>query len=209
MLRRYRRKRRLRRLKDVNDPVIDLALQCLDRPTDLKDEFSLRQTLDLDNLWVHTEAAILAGKFDAIVSNDIRLATLRAYCTTDAAFVFQCLSAMPELLNDRRAVRSLHTYFNRIGQPEFAESLLGTPEFILKKKPRRQKILDFITSQVAPPSKQEKSIFYEDQSLDFDLKTIELERIGPRLTRHLAAHDISTFRNDVITVINSKKRYLQ
>jgi glycosyltransferase involved in cell wall biosynthesis len=205
MLRRYRRNRRLRRLKDVKNPVINIALQCLDRPTDLKDEFSLRQTLDLDNLQVHADAAILAGKFDGIVSKDIRLATLRAYCTMDAAFVFQCLSAMPELLDDQRAVRSLHTYFNRIGQSEYAESLLGAPEFGLKKRPRRQKILEFITPQSASTTKQDKPSFDQDQDLSFDLKTIELERIGPRLTRHLASHDVSTFTNEVISLLDSRK----
>ena len=59
-----------------------------------QDEFSLRQTLDLDNLQAHADAAFLAEKFDVIVSKDIRLATLRAYCAMDAVFVFQCLSAM-------------------------------------------------------------------------------------------------------------------
>ena len=62
MLKRYRRNRRLRRLKEIGNPVIAIALQCLDRPTDLKDEFSLRQTLDLDNLHAHSEAASDTGK---------------------------------------------------------------------------------------------------------------------------------------------------
>ena len=110
MLKRYRRNRRLRRLKEINNPVIGIAMQCLDRPTDLKDEFSLRQKLDLDNLHAHAEAAQMAESIDSIVGKDIRLATLRAFCTMDAIFVFQCLSAMPEMLNDERAIRSLHTY---------------------------------------------------------------------------------------------------
>ena len=59
---RVSRNRRLRRLKEIGNPVIDIALQCLDRPTDLKDEFSLRQTLDLDNLQAHADAAFLAEK---------------------------------------------------------------------------------------------------------------------------------------------------
>ena len=205
MLRRYRRNRRLRRLKEIGNPVIGIALQCLDRPTDLKDEFSLRQTLDLDNLYVHAEAATLAEKHDGIVGKDIRLATLRAFCAMDAVFVFQCLSAMPELLGDQRAVRSLHTYFNRVGQPEFAESLLGSPDFSLKKRPRRQKILEFITSKSTPTSNLAKPGFGEDKNLDFDLKTIDLDRIGPRLTRHLAGHDLSTFTNDVVAVLESRK----
>ena len=79
MLKRYRRNRRLRRLKEIGNPVIGTALQCLDRPTDLKDEFSLRQTLDLDTLHVHSAAASLAEKYDGIVSKDIRLATLRLF----------------------------------------------------------------------------------------------------------------------------------
>ena len=144
MLKRYRRNRRLRRLKEIGNPVIGIALQCLDRPTDLKDEFSLRQTLDLDTLHVHSAAASLAEKYDGIVSKDIRLATLRAFCAMDAVFVFQCLSAMPELLDDQRAVRSFHTYLNRIGQPEFAESLLGPHEITTKKRSRRKKFLDFL-----------------------------------------------------------------
>ncbi len=205
MLRRYRRNRRLRRLKDTNNPVIGIALQCLDRPTDLKDEISLRQKLDLENLYVHAEAALLAEKFDDIVGKDIRLATLRAYCTVDSVFVFQCLSAMPEMLNDQRAVRSLHTYFNRIGQPEFAETLLGAPDFIMKKRSKRRKILDFISSQSTSTSTQEKSSIDDDRDLVFDLRTFELQRIGPRLTRYLSGHDLSTFTDDVIELLKSKK----
>ena len=41
--------------------------------------------------------------------------------------------------------------------------------------------------------------------LNFDLKTIDLERIGPRLTRHLAGHELSTFTNDVIALLASRK----
>ena len=66
MLKRYRRKRRLRQLKEINNPVIGIAMQCLDRPTDLKDEFSLRLKLDLDNLHAHAEAACIAENFDRI-----------------------------------------------------------------------------------------------------------------------------------------------
>ena len=88
MLKRYRRNRRLRRLRALQHPVIELALQCLDRPTDLKDEFSLRQTLDLDTLNSHAEVARLAEGFDEILSNDIRLATLRAFCTIDVFLYF-------------------------------------------------------------------------------------------------------------------------
>ena len=205
MLRRYLRNWRLRRLKDTNNPVIDIALQCLDRPTDLKDEFSLRQTLDLENLHAHAKAALLAEEFDDIVSKDIRLATLRAFCTVDAVFVFQCLSAMPEMLNDQRAVRSLHTYFNRIGQPEFAETLLGPPDFIMKKRSRRRKILDFISSQSVSTPSQEKSSLDDDRDLFFDLRTFGFQRIGPRLTRYLAGHDLPTFTNDVIALLSSKK----
>ena len=179
MLKGYRRNRRLRRLKELGNPVIDIALQCLDRPTDLKDEFSLRQTLDLDNLQAHADAAFLAEKLDDIVSKDIRLATLRAYCAMDAVFVFQCLSAMPELLDDQRAVRSFHTYLNRIGQPEFAESLLGPHEITTKKRSRRKKFLDFLIPQPTSSNKQDEPNHEEDQNVDFDLKTIELERIGP------------------------------
>jgi glycosyltransferase involved in cell wall biosynthesis len=192
-------------LKEINNPVIGIAMQCLDRPTDLKEEYSLRQTLDLENLRAHAEAACLAEEFDVIVGKDIRLATLRAFCTMDAIFVFQCLSAMPEMLNDQRAVRSLHTYFNRIGQPEFAESLLGTPDFTMKKKSKRERILEIITPPSVSSSKQEKPSLEEDQNLDFDLKAIEIERIGPRLTRHLAGQNLSTFTNDVTTLLNSKK----
>ena len=205
MLKRYRKNRRIRRLKDLNHPIIRLALQCLDRPTDLKDEFSLRQTLDLDTLQLHAEGARKADAIDEIVSKDIRLATLRAYCTVDAAYVFQCLAAMPELLDDQRAMRSLHTYFNRIGQPEFGETLLGAPDFVLKKRSKRRKIFDFITPQSNSVLQQKVPSIDDDQSLDFDLKTVELDRIGPRLTRHLAGHHLSTFINDVTDLITSKK----
>ena len=205
MLKRYRRNRRLRRLKEINNPVIGIAMQCLDRPTDLKDEFSLRQKLDLDNLHAHAEAAQMAESIDSIVGKDIRLATLRAFCTVDPVYVFQCLSAMPEMLTDQRAIRSLHTYLNRIGQSEFAETLLGTPGFTMKKKSKRERILEIIISPSVSSPKQEKPSLEEDQNLDVDLKTIEIERIGPRLTRYLAGQNLSTFTNDVTTLLNSKK----
>ena len=205
MLKRYRKNRRIRRLKELDHPIIRIALQCLDRPTDLKDEFSLRQTLDLDSLQSHAEGARMADAIDEIVSKDIRLATLRAYCTVDAAYVFQCLAAMPELLNDQRAMRSLHTYFNRIGQPEFGETLLGAPDFVLKKRSKRRKIFDFIAPQSNSVLQQTSPSIDDDQSLDFDLKTVDLDRIGPRLTRHLAGHHLSAFINDVTDLITSKK----
>ena len=147
MLRKFRRNLRLRRIGELKNPILRLALATLDRPTDLKDEFCLTHTLDLDHLNQHVEAAQIAEPHDAIVAMDIRLATLRAYCSTDSTFAFQCLSAMPELLDDARAQRSLHTYFNRLGLPEFAESLLGTPEFTLKKKSRTRQFLKVIARQ--------------------------------------------------------------
>ena len=205
MLKRYRKNRRIRRLKELDDPIIRIALQCLDRPTDMKEEFSLRQTLDLDTMQLHAETARAVGAIDEVVSRDIRLATLRAYCTVDAAYVFQCLAAMPELLNDQRATRSLHTYFNRIGQPEFGETLLGAPDFSLKKRPKRRKIFDFITPQSNSVPQQKTQSIVDDQSLDIDLKTVDLDRIGPRLTRYLAGHHLSTFINDVTGLLASKK----
>jgi glycosyltransferase involved in cell wall biosynthesis len=205
MLKRYQRNRRIRRLRGLQHPVVEIALQCLDRPTDLKDEFSLRQTLDLDTLQTHAEAARIAEKVDEVVSSDIRLATLRAFCTIDAVFVFQCLAAMPEMLTDQRAKRSLHTYFNRIGQAEFAETLLGVPEFSMKKRSKRRKILDLLAPQTSSIPQQEKPRFDEDQDLEFDLKTVELERIGPRLTRYLAGQQISSFMDDVAMLLASKK----
>lgn len=205
MLKRYRRKRRLRRLKEINNQVIGIAMQCLDRPTDLKDEFSLRLKLDLDNLHAHAEAACIAENFDRIVGKDIRLATLRAFCTVDAVFVFQCLSAMPEMLTDQRAIRSLHTYFNRIGQSEFAASLLGAPGFTMKKKSKRERILDVITSPSVSTSEPKKPNLFYDRDLEKALKTVELERIGSLLTQYLAGHNLSTFMNDVTTLLDSKK----
>ena len=201
----YRRARRLQRLKDINNPVIIIALTCLDRPTDLKDEFSLRQKLDLDNLHAHAEAAQMAESIDSIVGNDIRLATLRAFCTVDPIYVFQCLSAMPEMLTDQRAIRSLHTYLNRIGQSEFAETLLGTPGFTMKKKSKRERILEIITSPPVSNSSRENPSIDHIQDLDYALKTVDFERIGPLLTQYLAGHDLSTFTNKVTALLNSRK----
>lgn len=204
MFKRFRRNRRLQRLRDIHNPVVLIAMKYLDRPTDLKDEFSLRQTLDLDTLHLHAEAARLVQDYDIVVGNDIRLATLRAFCAVDATFVFQCLAAMPELLNDKRAHRSLHTYFNRIGQPEFAETLLGIPDFSMKKRPKRGNILDAISPPPVPAPNQEQPSFEEDRGIEFDLETVELERIRPRLIRYLASHHISTFMDDIAAALSLK-----
>ena len=79
------------------------------------------------------------------------------------------------------------------------------PIFTMKKRSKRRKILDILTPQSTTIPQQEKSGFDEDQDLEFDLKTVELERIGPRLTRYLAGHQLSSFMDDVASLLASKK----
>ena len=50
MLKKFRRNLRLRRIEVHDNSILKLALATLDRPTDLKDEFCLNGTLDLDHL---------------------------------------------------------------------------------------------------------------------------------------------------------------
>ena len=205
MLRKFRRNLRLRRIGELNNSILKLALATLDRPTDLKDEFCLTHTLDLDHLNQHAEAAKIAEPHDAIVAMDIRLATLRAYCSTDTTFTFQCLSAMPELLDDARARRSLHTYFNRLGVPEFAESLLGSPEFTLKKKSRTRQFLKVIAGEPQKSHEVMPTSFNEDRGLNHDLRVMDLTNLGSRLVRHLAQNEIHQFIDDVQHNLQNKK----
>ncbi|MDA1130043.1 MAG: glycosyltransferase [archaeon] len=204
MLRKFRRNLRLRRIESHNNSILQLALATLDRPTDLKDEFCLTQTLDLDHLNQHVEAAKIAEPHDAIVTKDIRLATLRAYCSTDSTFAFQCLSAMPELLDDARARRSLHTYFNRLGVPEFAESLLGPPEFIFKKKSRTRQFLKVIAGRPQKLPETVPASIEEDRGLIQDLRDMDLTNLGPRLIRHLAQNEINQFIHDIQYALQNK-----
>ena len=115
LFRKFLRSRRLRKLIVNDHEVIRLALKNLDKPTDLKEAFTLSIAFDIDTIYQHAELARFSEKSDTIVAMDIRLATLRSFCALDASFAFQCLVAMPELLNDQRAIRSLHTYFSRLG----------------------------------------------------------------------------------------------
>jgi glycosyltransferase involved in cell wall biosynthesis len=205
MLKKFRRNLRLRRIEAHDNSILKLALATLDRPTDLKDEFCLNGTLDLDHLNQYEEAAKIAEAYDAIVAMDIRLATLRAYCSTDSIFAFQCLAAMPELLDDARARRSLHTYFNRLGVSDFAESLLGVPEFTFKKKSRSRQFLKVIGKQSQKPPEVLLSSIDDDRELVHDLRVMDLTNLAPRLVRHLAQNEIDQFIHDVQCVLPNKK----
>ena len=205
MLKKFLRNLHLRRLREHKNQIIQIALSTLDRPTDLKDEFCLTLTLDLNHLNQYVEAAKIAALHDVIVAMDIRLATLRAYCSTDSIFAFQCLAAMPELLDDFRAQRSLHTYFNRLGVPEFAESLLGAPEFNLKKKSRSRQFLKVIAGQPQTLHEVTPNTIYEDRELIHDLVVMDLTNLGPRLVRHLAQNEINQFIDDIQHALQNKK----
>ena len=205
MLKKFRRNLRLRRIEVHDNSILKLALATLDRPTDLKDEFCLNGTLDLDHLNQYEEAAKIAEAYDAIVAMDIRLATLRAYCSTESIFAFQCLAAMPALLDDARARRSLHTYFNRLGVSDFAESLLGVPEFTFKKKSRSRQFLKVIGKQSQKPPEVLLSSIDDDRELVHDLRVMDLTNLAPRLIRHLAQNEIDQFIHDVQCVLPNKK----
>ena len=205
MLKKFRRNLRLRRIEVHDNSILKLALATLDRPTDLKDEFCLNGTLDLDHLNQYEEAAKIAEAYDAIVAMDIRLATLRAYCSTESIFAFQCLAAMPALLDDARARRSLHTYFNRLGVSDFAESLLGVPEFTFKKKSRSRQFLKVIGKQSQKPPEVLLSSIDDDRGLVHDLRVMDLTNLAPRLVRHLAQNEIDQFIHDVQCVLPNKK----
>ena len=205
MLKKFRRNLRLRRIEVHDNSILKLALATLDRPTDLKDEFCLNGTLDLDHLNQYEEAAKIAEAYDAIVAMDIRLATLRAYCSTESIFAFQCLAAMPALLDDARARRSLHTYFNRLGVSDFAESLLGVPEFTFKKKSRSRQFLKVIGKQSQKPPEVLLSTIDDDRGLVHDLRVMDLTNLAPRLVRHLAQNEIDQFIHDVQCVLPNKK----
>ena len=205
MLKKFRRNLRLRRIEVHDNSILKLALATLDRPTDLKDEFCLNGTLDLDHLNQYEEAAKIAEAHDAIVAMDIRLATLRAYCSTESIFAFQCLAAMPALLDDARARRSLHTYFNRLGVSDFAESLLGVPEFTFKKKSRSRQFLKVIGKQSQKPPEVLLSSIDDDRELVHDLRVMDLTNLAPRLIRYLAQNEIDQFIHDVQCVLPNKK----
>ena len=130
-----------------------MALDHLDRPTDLKDIFHLNLKCDFDTLVGNQEAALICDKYDSIIAMDIRLATLRFFGSHKSSHAFQCLSYIPELLKDQRAIRSLHTYFNRLGLHDFAEDLLGDPNFNLKNKNKRGRIVSLFLPASVPASK--------------------------------------------------------
>jgi len=89
MLRKLLRNRKLSKLKFQANPIIDMAIQHLDRPTDLKDYFNLNLSCDFDTLIGNQEAALICDRFDIVVAMDIRLATLRFFGSYKSTHVFQ------------------------------------------------------------------------------------------------------------------------
>ena len=202
LLRKFLRSRRLRKLIVNDHEVIRLALKNLDKPTDLKEAFTLSIAFDLDTIYQHAELARFSEKSDTIVAMDIRLATLRSFCALDASFAFQCLVAMPELLNDQRAIRSLHTYFNRLGLHEFAENLLGEPNFEVRK--RR---ID-LTSRLFSKGKNKRKLIvkpsiFTDENLIQDLQKVDTPDIRDRLIRYLAQHELHEYIQELHNVLIS------
>jgi len=202
LFRKFLRSRRLRKLKINDHEVIRLALKNLDKPTDLKEAFTLSIAFDLDTIYQHAELARFSEKSDTIVAMDIRLATLRSFCSLDASFAFQCLVAMPELLNDQRAIRSLHTYFNRLGLHEFAENLLGEPNFEVRKKR-----IDLTSGSFSKGKNKTKSIVKSsistDENLIQDLQKVDTSDIRDRLIRYLAQHELHEYIQELDNVLIS------
>ena len=207
MVRKMLRSRKVSKLKRQSNPIIGMALDHLDRPTDLKDIFHLNLTCDFDTLVGNQEAALICDKYDPIIAMDIRLATLRFFGSHNSSHVFQCLSYIPELLKDQRALRSLHTYFNRLGLHDFAEDLLGDPNFNLKKKNKRELIKSLFTSTSAPvsKSKQESQGLVIDNLFPEDMINLDLNHLSERIVRHLSRMTLSEFMNDILEVLKTPK----
>jgi glycosyltransferase involved in cell wall biosynthesis len=207
MLRKLLRNRKLSKLSIQANPIIDMAIQHLDRPTDLKDSFNLNLSCDFDTLAGNQEAALICEKFDIIAAMDIRLATLRFFGSYKSSHVFQCLASMPELLNDQRALRSLHTYFNRLGLHEFAEELLGVPNFDLKKKNKVERVKSLFGPSTATPPKQKQLVpnWVNDNQFSKDMKEFEFNHLAERLVRHLSRVSLSEFSSDILDVLRSSK----
>ena len=188
--------RRLKKLRRNSNPIIDLALENINKPTALKEAFSLSITFDLDTIYEHAEYAKFCEKYEPVIALDIRLATLRSFCALDSSYAFQCLVAMPELLDDHRAVRSLHTYFNRLGLNDFAENLLGEPNFDV-----RTKKVDNSSGLFPDINLNQNSVIASSTSTgeDFhhDLKQLDYSGIRNRLTRHLAQNQLREYISDL------------
>jgi len=98
-----------RRLKHHPNLVVRLAVSTLDKPTRLKEHLldALRDGSDLRPL---LDDALEVFSTDEIISNDIRLAFLRATCTANPNLYSEIFAKYPELMNDERAVKSMDFY---------------------------------------------------------------------------------------------------
>ena len=211
MLRKLLRNRKLSKLKFQANPIIDMAIQHLDRPTDLKDYFNLNLSCDFDTLIGNQEAALICDRFNIVVAMDIRLATLRFFGSYKSTHVFQCLAFMPELLNDQRALRSLHTYFNRLGLHDFAEDLLGNPNFNIKKKNKVERVKSLFSSNMVaqPKQKQLPPKWINDTQFQEDMGDFDFNHLPNRLVRHLSRVTLSEFLKDLLGVLHTSKMDLK
>ena len=98
-----------RKLRKNSNPIVRLAITHFDRPTNLKNAF-LSSNLGVEELksYVHESIEILI-KYPS-VNNDIRLAYLRAVCSSNPSKYAEIISIFPDLLNDVRAAKSIQFY---------------------------------------------------------------------------------------------------
>ena len=207
MVRKLLRSRKISKLKKQSNSIIDMALDHLDRPTDLKDIFHLNLKCDFDTLVGNQEAALICDKYDSIIAMDIRLATLRFFGSHKSSHAFQCLSYIPELLKDQRALRSLHTYFNRLGLHDFAEDLLGSSNFNLKKKNKRERIKSLFLPASVSASKLKPDFRNKanDKHFPEDMIKFDFNHLSERIVRHLSRVSLSEFMNDILEVLKIPK----
>jgi len=98
-----------RKLGKNSNPIVRLAITHFDRPTDLKIAF-LNSNLNDEELKLYVFESLEILKNYSPVTNDIRLAYLRAVCSTTPSKYAKIISIFPGLLNDTRAAKSIQFY---------------------------------------------------------------------------------------------------
>ncbi len=88
-----------RKLGKNSNPIVRLAITHFDRPTDLKIAF-LNSNLNDEELKLYVFESLEILKNYSPVTNDIRLAYLRAVCSTTPSKYAKIISIFPGLLND-------------------------------------------------------------------------------------------------------------
>ena len=97
--------------KNLN-PIVRLAITHFDRPTDLKNAF-LDLDLNSEEFEIQMSESFTILHKHPCVLNDIRLAYLRAICSSEPSNYATVISKYPDLLNDSRAIMSIEFYKNK------------------------------------------------------------------------------------------------